>query len=58
MYKLKSLTHSKGAVSQLQSSVRLPYLGKEWRLWLSVYCVVGLLGSNAESDSDRCALNV
>ena len=42
------MAHNKGAVSPLERSVRLPCLGKESRLWLSVHCAVGLQGFNAK----------
>jgi len=56
-YELKSVVHSKSAVSPLEISVRLPRLVKESRLWLSVHYAVGLLGFNAKSNSDHCDLN-
>jgi hypothetical protein len=53
----KSVTHSKCAVSPLERSVRLPCLGKESGLLLSVPYAVGVLGFNAKCNSDHCAVN-
>jgi hypothetical protein len=57
MYKLQSVTNSKCAVSPLERSVSLPCLGKESRLLLSAYYVVGMLDFSAKTNSDHCALN-
>jgi len=57
MYKLKSVALSEGAVSPLERSVHLACLGKDSRLLLSVYYVVGVLGFSAKSSSHHCALD-